>query len=178
MGPLTRMGMVGGGAIFKGVARTAGYLTREMADIENEAVMRGVAPKVYGAMARAGGSMMGMLREGSQARSVSLATKDSLRRASFNALSEEAQKSMLKRQRALRYATGLGVGIGVGIPVGTLAYGVESVLNSGRRFPGEEASLIGYPGTEYSPPPDLNADGDLVHALHNVNGTGKNRGMR
>jgi hypothetical protein len=118
-------------------------------------------------------------------RGVATGVERASRQASFEALSIAEKKSYLRRARLGRVPGELGQLAGMGAVTagvvtafpGMTTLAVASQWNAIRQKSGSEGP-VGYPGSDYNPPArNLGTDGDIVHALHNIHGTGKNRGM-
>jgi len=180
--PILRMGMRGGASITVGAGRTASYLMREIIETDEAALMHGVPQRIFGAMGRAITRVGEVTSEGAALRAAKSEANATRRAAAFAAMSEEEQARAMARRRTMgkvSLAGSVGVGVGLAAVAAPIGFGLSSIAGRGSRFPMQDAGIVGYPGTAYTPPPDLGADGDLVLAAHKTYGAGsKNRDMK
>ena len=166
--PVTRMGVLRGSGMRMGESVNQGIHT----------LMK------YSKEAQESGGIFGGIREARAQRAAEAADAASaISGGTVAQASTVARVGRTGRQALLTTLEGTGVGAVVAVP----SFGVLGVTGRDKTMRerardvygegGTGGGYVQYPGTA-SLPPDINADGDLALALHEVYGTGRKRGSR
>ena len=146
---------------------------------------RSAGERTAAGVIRMGQGMSTIVREAKETTAPATAIAKASERASFEAMSIAEKKSFLRNRRLKQIPGDLAkaglftvASAPITVPLGGIWATISWNAMRGRSTP--DVGPIGYPGTDYNPPPtraSMGADGDIVHALHNIHGTGKNRGL-